>query len=89
MIQFKLHIPTLFGHASEDEKKKFCDRFNEYVREYAPDYEDSGEEIKLCEVWKYMQGTYSYSSTSKKFDMEELACNLANEVKAVIVGSVQ
>ena len=54
MKQFKVHIPTLFGHASEDEKKKFCDRFNEYVREYAPDYEDSGEEIKLCEVWKYM-----------------------------------
>lgn len=85
MNKFSVNIKKYFSHLDDEKKQSFKDYFLEYVRNYAPEYDESNhlsdEEIKLSEVWRYMDGNFEFVSASDKLSLEELACNMADEVK--------
>ena len=84
MRKFSINSNKFFGKLNEEQKAKFRGHFTSYVKNYAPEYEeqksDAGE-IKMSEVWKYMDGDFSYVTTSENVVLEELACNMADELK--------
>ena len=85
MKKFTVKIGKFFGNMDEDKKRSFKEYFISYVRNYAPNYEEDhhidADEIQLSEVWRYMKGTFEFTSVSEKLSLEELACNIADEVK--------
>ena len=89
MNKFSVNIGKFFGKMNEEKKRHFKEYFISYVRNYAPNYEEENEidadEIKLSEVWRYMKGTFEFTSSSEKLSLEELACNIADEVKDRVI----
>ena len=90
MLLNKPFANAFFPYYMNISKEDFGERLYYYENGvFLPNKEEENEidadEIKLSEVWRYMKGTFEFTSASEKLSLEELACNIADEVKDRVI----
>lgn len=80
MNTFRIDLQKYFDQLPDEEKELFSQYFNDTIKEYAKEFDNTQESEELSQVWNYMSGNIELKTVSNDFSMEELAIHLAGKV---------